>query len=323
MKGNIWNSVWLFLATFLLLQGCRKAGPAYYQGYVEGEYVFVATSASGNLEKLEVNKGQTVAAGAPLFQLDPNQQALQIEEATQRIEQARARLQDLSTGGRPSELAAIEARLKTARATLGLATRDLERRQQLSASGDTDAVSGEELDRFEAAAEVRRSEVSAIEAELETAKLGGRTDRVTAARNDIGALDASMKQLVWQLEEKNVAAPAGGVVQDTLYRFGEFVPAGRPVVSLLPPENIKVRFFVPQAVLPSIQMNDPIRVRLDGMDSDIQALVSYIAPVSEFTPPVIYSKESRSKLVFMIEAVPDAGVRDRLHPGQPLEVYLK
>jgi HlyD family secretion protein len=118
MKGNIWNSVWLFLATFLLLQGCRKAGPAYYQGYVEGEYVFVATSASGNLEKLEVNKGQTVAAGAPLFQLDPNPQALQIEEATQRIEQARARLQDLSTGGRPSELAAIEARLKTARATL-------------------------------------------------------------------------------------------------------------------------------------------------------------------------------------------------------------
>ena len=132
-----------------------------------------------------------------------------------------------------------------------------------------------------------------------------------------------MKQLVWQLQEKNVAAPSGGVVQDTLYRVGEFIPAGRPVVSLLPPENIKVRFFVPQAVLPSIQMGDPIQVRLDGMDSALSARISYIAPVSEFTPPVIYSKESRSKLVFMMEAVPDAGMLDRLHPGQPLEVYLK
>ncbi len=323
MKRNVWKFVWLFLTSCLLLPGCKKADPAYYQGYVEGEFVYVATSVAGNLEKLEVNKGQTVAAGAPLFQLDPNPQALQIEEATQRIEQALARLQDLSTGGRPSELAAIEARLKTAQASLALASRDLERRQQLFASGDTDAVSREELDRFQSAVDVRRSETTAIEAELETAKLGGRADRVAAARNDIGALDASMKQLVWQLEEKNVAAPSAGVVQDTLYRVGEFVPAGRPVVSLLPPENIKVRFFVPQAVLPSIQMGDSIQVRLDGMDSALSARISYIAPVSEFTPPVIYSKESRSKLVFMMEAVPDAGMRDRLHPGQPLEVYLK
>ena len=131
-----------------------------------------------------------------------------------------------------------------------------------------------------------------------------------------------MKQLVWQLQEKNVAAPSGGVVQDTLYRVGEFIPAGRPVVSLLPPENIKVRFFVPQAVLPSIQMGDPIQVRLDGMDSALSARISYIAPVSEFTPPVIYSKESRAKLVFMVEARALPAESARLHPGQPVDVRL-
>lgn len=311
------------LAPIVLSFGCRKAEEIpYYQGYVEGEYVYVTASVAGELEELFVVRGATVQSDAPLFQLDTAPQALQIEEVEARIEQARAKTADLTKGSRPAELAIVEARLKRTHAALELAQRDFARRQELHAAGGTEAVSEEELDRFRTDLSLKQADVETVEAELETARLGGRSDAVIAAQKEVGVLVASIEPLAWQVAEKRVAAPANGIVQDTLFSVGEYVPIGRPVISLLPPENIKIRFFVPQAILPSLQLGDSVRAHLDGMDSRVPARISYISPVAEFTPPVIYSKESRTKLVFMVEAVPDRGVIDRLRPGQPLEVYL-
>jgi HlyD family secretion protein len=123
-----------------------------------------------------------------------------------------------------------------------------------------------------------------------------------------------------RLTRRGVFSPVSGTVQEIYYRPGEMVPAGRPVLSLLPPGNVKVRFFVPEKVLPSIAYGDPVRIGCDGCAGDLVARVSFIAMQSEFTPPVIYSLEERSKLVFLIEALPESP--DALRVGQPVDVTL-
>jgi HlyD family secretion protein len=132
-----------------------------------------------------------------------------------------------------------------------------------------------------------------------------------------------LNQANWKLAQKRQCAPKDALVFDTLYRPGEWVAAGKPVVMLLPPENVKVRFFVPETVVGSIHPGDRVTVRADGMTEPLAGKVSFISPQAEFTPPVIYSRESRTKLVFMIEARFGGTEGGRLHPGQPVEVELR
>ncbi len=123
-----------------------------------------------------------------------------------------------------------------------------------------------------------------------------------------------------RLERRKVSSPVSGSVQQIYYRVGELVPAGKPIVALLPPGNVKVRFFVKEAMLPALNIGDPVTVSCNGCDAGIAAKISFIARTSEFTPPVIYSMEERSKLVFLIEARPDQP--ERLRVGQPVSVAL-
>ena len=124
----------------------------------------------------------------------------------------------------------------------------------------------------------------------------------------------------WDLAEKSQSAPQAGLVYDILFYPGEWVPAGRPAVVLLPPANVKVRAFVPESRIGRVQPGQEVRVRVDGVAEPYLGHVSYISPQAEFTPPVIYSRESRTKLVFMIELRFDAKAAARLHPGQPVDV---
>ena len=123
------------------------------------------------------------------------------------------------------------------------------------------------------------------------------------------------------MAQKSQAAPRAALVYDTLYREGEFVPAANPVVSLLPPENIKVRFFVPEAGFGALKAGDRVRVALTGRP-ELEARISYLSPQPEYTPPVLYNRENRAKLVFMVEAVFDPATARDLHPGQPADVTL-
>ena len=124
-----------------------------------------------------------------------------------------------------------------------------------------------------------------------------------------------------RLARRKVFSPVAGPVQQIYYRVGELVPAGKPVVALLPPGNLKVRFFVNEATLPKLKLGDVIDVTCDGCASGIAAKVSFIARSSEFTPPVIYSLDERSKLVFMIEA--RTATPEKLRVGQPVSVTLR
>ena len=132
--------------------------------------------------------------------------------------------------------------------------------------------------------------------------------------------EARLNSAQTRLARRRVASPAAGTIQQVYYRPGELVPAGRPIIALLPPANLKVRFFVPQAILPRIAFGDAVKIQCDGCGENLSARVSFIARTSEFTPPVIYSQEERSKLVFLVEARPDQPERFRV--GQPISVIV-
>lgn len=306
----------LALAT-LVFAGCGRRGPSAYQGYLEGEFVYLASPLAGRLERLTVAKGARVTAGTLLFSLEQGAEAAALNEAAGRVRSAQARLADLRKGQRPSELAALEARLAQALAGAELAAREYDRIARLHANG---VASDDDFDRARLSHEAATKLGAELAAQLDTARLGARTDAIAAAEAEVAAAQGALDRAGWAVAQKSQTAPRAGLVYDTLYREGEFVAAAAPVVSLLPPENIKVRFFVPEAEFGALQPGDPVAVRLSGREAPLEARISYLAPKPEYTPPVLYNRENRAKLVFMVEAVfADTVARD-LHPGQPAEV---
>lgn len=140
------------------------------------------------------------------------------------------------------------------------------------------------------------------------------------AEASLRTAEARLNSARTRLERRRVVSPVAGPVQEVYFRAGEQVPAGRPIVSILPPGNVRVRFFVPQALLPKLGIGDVVLVRCDGCAEGLSARVNFISAQAEFTPPVIYSQEERSRLVFRVEALPEKP--DALRVGQPVTVAL-
>jgi HlyD family secretion protein len=241
----------ILAAVALTLAACAEGRNPGFQGWVEADLIFVSPDEYGRVETLSVREGDTVEKGAPLFTVDPDLQAADVEMA---------------------------------KATLANATVAYERAQALV---KTAAGTQKNLDDAEAALRTAQARLSYVQT---------------------------------RLVRRTAASPVAGSVQQIYYRPGELVPAGRPVVSLLPPGNIKVRFFVPETELPRISLGQPVSIHCDGCKAEVPAKVTFISRTSEFTPPVIYSLDERSKLVFLIEARTDTP--GDLRVGQPVDVRL-
>jgi len=301
----------------LAFAGCAPKNPAGWQGYIEGEFVYVAAPLGGQLEKLAVQRGARVAAGAPLFALERSAELSAQRQAADQLGSAQSRLEDLKKGSRPTELASLQARLDQARAAAELSKRDLERAESLLA---THVIAQSDYDHAHTAQQQNTQAVDELTAQLETAQLGGRPDAIAAAAADVRAAAAAKERADWNVDQKAQAAPRAALVYDTLYREGEFVATGLPVVALLPPEYIKVRFFVPEADFAALKAGDTIHVAITDR-APLDARVTYLSPQPEYTPPVLYNRDNRAKLVFMVEAFfTDATAARDLHPGQPADV---
>src|SRR5215471_8404694 len=309
------------LAALSILVSCNRSDRNRVQGYVEGEFMYVASPFAGALESLPVQRGAQVTVGDPLFWLDSTSEKAARDEAERRLAQARANLEDAKKGKRPSEIESIKAQLKQARAALKLSESEFARQEALM--GVPGATAELEFDRARSTRDQNHQRVAQLEADLKTAQLGSRTDQVTAAEAEVRAREAALAKAEWDLSQKHQSAPKAGLVFDTLYREGEWVAAGRPVVALLPPQNIKVRAFVPETQVGTVTLGQAARVSVDGVADPFLGKVSFISPQAEYTPPVIYSRESRAKLVFKIEIVFDSETGANLHPGQPVDVQLE
>ncbi|MCL2658197.1 MAG: HlyD family efflux transporter periplasmic adaptor subunit [Betaproteobacteria bacterium] len=301
----------------LALAGCGANNDGILPGYVEVDLVRVAAPYAGRLVELSVVKGAEVKPGAQLFALDRDSEIAARDQAAANLAQSEAQARDLSKGKREDEIAAVAAQVDAARAVLNLAENDLVRQRSLAAA---QFVSPSGLDAQIEKVRSGKAQLAEAEAQLRVAHLAARNEQRTAAAAASKAAQAALAQSAWVLAQKRVAAPVAARVDDTLYRVGEWVPAGSPVVNLLPPGNIKLRFYVPQARLPEVRQGDIVKVSCDGCGAPRDARVAFIAGQAEFTPPVIYSQENRAKLVFLVEAYPldPQGLR----PGQPVDVRL-
>jgi HlyD family secretion protein len=296
---------------------CHRSEKVPFLGYVEGDYLYIAAPLAGRVESVAVEKGSTVEAGTRLFSLERTAEEASLAEAEHRLVQAHSRLADARKGMRPTELAAAEARLAQARSLAELSAGDLGRAKPLHDSG---VLAADAFDRARFTHLRDEQAVAQLEADLATAKLGARSDSIAAAEADVAAVEAARNRAAWAVDQKQVAAPAAALVFDILFRPGEFVPAGQPVVSLLPPDNVKVRFYVPEGQVAALRQTQTVQVAISGRGKPLTAQINYISPQAEFTPPVIYSRENRAKLVFLVEARPSAADAATLHPGQPVEV---
>ena len=250
---TLFSAVCLSLA-ILFISSCSNSPQDRFQGYVEGEFVYVASPLAGQLESLQVRRGDQVKTGDPLFALDETAEKAALDRRGRRWS-----FPKLSSRDRKNFSAWVPL---PRRITIG-------RVRRATRTGS---------------ALLRRSGIS--------------------TRND-----RRRHRPVWFTTR--FFAKANGWRRENRWS------------SLLPPQNIKVRAFVPETQVGSIHYGDTTRVTVDGVPNPFIGKVSYISPHAEYTPPVIYSRESRAKLVFMIESVFDPEVSANLHPGQPVDVEFR
>ena len=299
--------------------GCTKPEPTTYQGYIEGEFVYVAGKLAGRLDQLLVSRGERVTVGQALYALEQGFEAQGLALAEADLRQAEATLDDRKKGLRPDEIDQILADLRRAEAAHELSRLEYERRVKLYASA---TIAKEELDTSRTTNVRDKHQVKELEAKLASGRLPSRVDQIKAAADAVEAARAAVGQAQWNLDQMTQTAGVAGLVYDVVHYQGEWVAAGSPVVVLLPEANVKARFFVPEAVAGALAVGSAIQVSYDGNNGPTAATITYIAPKVEYTPPVIYSQNFREKLVIMVEAAIAPADAARMHPGQPLDVSL-
>jgi HlyD family secretion protein len=305
------------LAAALALAACGKTDTGRMQGWVEADFVFVGPDEVGRVQTLNVREGDAVVAGAPLFSVDDDLQEADVHTASAQVAEARARLARLeSAQQRKEEVAVLQAQEKRAESAVALSNAELDRQNTLSARG---VAAQAQVDIARANSARDKAALEEVKRQITVAQLASRDEDIQASRESLAAAQARRNAAETKLTRRKLAAPADGIVQQIYYRPGEMVPAGRPVVAILPPGNIKIRFFVAEAMLAKIAYGDSIEVTCDGC-KPVNAKVSFMARAAEYTPPVIYSLEERNKLVFMVEARTDTA--DGLRVGQPVQVSL-
>lgn len=266
-------------AVALFLAGCSRYPSHRSQGYVEGRYTYMATSVSGRLEKLLVQRGSKVKMGQMLFILESQPEMDAYLVALGKEEQAII------------EQYVIKPNLVYARQTYN----------RYKALLPKNAIQQSQLDSATANYESLQQQL----------------DKAGAA---VATANAASAQAQWNREQKIVSAPVDAIVFDTYYRLGEYTEAGKPILSLLAPADIKVIFYVNEKNLGAVQIGDPIEVRCSSCEKHIGGKISFISPSAEYTPPVIFSDQTNEKLIYRVEAEFNPDIAYKLHPGQPVTV---
>ena len=289
----------------------RWLGPApkrdYLSGYIVGDDLNLAAPVSGTVQSLSVVDGQRVSPGQQLFSIAPATLEAQGEQAAANVTANQTQISSAE-----ANLRQAEAEVAASRATADRARQDLVRLEGVKRD-DPAAVAGKDLDQARAALREANANVAAAQKTAD------------ARRADIAKAEAQTRQAAGgkrsvqiQVAQLSPTSPAAGRVQQVYFQVGEWVPANQPVVSVIPDSKVKVRFFVPEANVSHYRPGQTVRFACDGCAGGLTARIGYVSAQPEFTPPIIFSRESRERMVFMVEAYPTNP--QRLNPGLPVEV---
>lgn len=284
-------------------------------GYIEGERVYLAAPVSGAVAALYVREGERVAAGGRTFLIDPRVQRAQADSAAAAVGAAEARARDLTKGQRAEELSVFDAELAAAQASQRAAEADYGRIEPLVRQG---IYAPARLDQVRAARDAARAQTAAVRRRREAATLGARQDAIAQAEQQTAQARGGLGEAEARLGQLSPTAPAAARVEEIFYRPGEWAAANTPVMALLPDSEVKLVFFVPEAEMARYRPGGTVRFTCDGCAAAGRARISWVSPRPEFTPPVLYSKGSRDRLVYRIEARPEGAAT--LNPGLPVDV---
>ncbi len=305
----------------LIFLGWRILAPQFrpartLSGYIEGETLYLASPVAGTVASLGVRRGDRVAAGTRLFLVEPRQREAQGAQASAELAAALAQAEDARKGQRPAELAVLEAEVDAAAAAEREARALLRRPAALVRRGIYARV---RLDDTRAAHETTVARLAAARRRVEAATLGQRDDQVRAAEARVAEARARLEETGARMDDMAPISPAAARVEDVFYQRGEWAAANQPIVALIPDNRIFVRFFVPEREVAAYRPGTRVRFTCDGRRGPLEATIAFVSPRPEFTPPIIYSRGSRDRLVFMVEARPANG--GSLVPGLPVDVY--
>jgi len=297
-----------------LVWGPRRHAGDTLSGYVEGEALYLSSATQGQLSDVAVVRGQRVTAGQPLFAVDAGPLVGQRDQAAAALAAAQARAEDARKGQRPAELSVYDAQAAAAQAQLRDAQAEFNRVSVLARQGYYPRA---RLDQARAARDTAAANVRAIEREKTVATLGARRDAQVAAEAQVEQAKAGLMEAQSRLDQVSPKAPANARVQDVFFQKGEWAAPNQPVVALIPDDRVRLRFFVPERAMSKYRVGQAVHFTCDGCAGG-RAVVNYVSPGPEFTPPVIYSRNTRDRMVFMVEALPDNP--RALSPGQPIDV---
>lgn len=306
---------WVTGLIAVVIPGFGTSEPPQWNGYVEADYVYVGALSPGTITELDVREGQVVAAGDVLFALEDRQQQAALDAAEAQVEVARANAENLATGSRSAEIDVIRANLAKAEADFDLAQSQSERSDQLLAQGLTPQA---QADQARATLRSAEAQVAQLQAQLRVAELPARDPQRIAAEASLAVAEANAERARDDLADRISTAPEAGRIERIFFTEGEIVGAGAPVLSLLPEGALKIRFYVPEAERATMAVGDAVSVTCDGCAADVTATISFMASDPQFTPPVIYSRDERHRLTFLVEA--KLGADASLAPGQPVGV---
>lgn len=302
-----------------MLEGTAGSNGTYY-GYVEADYKYIAPAHGGTLAEVAVREGQLVGAGALLFRQSSVKEQADLAAAMARANRLRARLDDSLTGQRPEEIAVIADTLSRAQADLDLAISNFKRTKSLVERG---VISNAQYDKDQSNLDNANARLREIKAQMVVAQMPARPKQVRANEQELKAAEADADKARALLRETTTFALEDAVVERVFFDPGEQIGPSQPVVSLLTAGQMKAKFFVPQNKRSKFGLGTKLSVSCDGCVQDVLANVSRLAAEPEFAPPVIYSRDERSRMVFMVEAritLDDDGNTGGLQPGQPITV---
>lgn len=294
--------------------------PAYvYDGYIEGNFTYAAAVAPGRITTIAVREGDIVGKGDLLYALDDRAHLAALHTAQAQLAKAQAELENLSTGSRDAETEVVRASLQQAQVGLASAQTRLARSEALLTRG---AISQAAVDDQRSAVEAGLAQVAQLEAQLAVAELPARMAQRVAAEATVEAARAQVDLAQSNLQDLTVLAAVAGQVEKLFFDVGEIATSGAPVVSVLQPDAKTALFFVPQAERADLHPGDVVGVSCDGCADGITARITRLASKPQYTPPILYTREARGRLVYRVEAeVLDLeGRASGVLPGQPVTV---
>ncbi len=303
------------MAALSFIPGLGTPAVPSWNGYVEDDYTYAAAPTGGVIARLAVSEGQTVKAGDVLFVLETSQQQAQYEAARARAASAEATLENLQTGSRKEEVDVTRASLQKAMADRDLAQQNFTRSEDLFAKG---LVPQAKLDQDKASLASAEAAVAQLEAQLKVAELPARDAQQIAAEATLAAAKADVANARAGLDDRTVTAPADGRIERLFFKAGEVAGAGMPVASLSGRDAMKVLFYLNEGDRPLFKLGDVVAVSCDGCAAGLTATISHFASDPQFTPPIIYSRDERHRLVFLTEAVLQQ--QNGILPGQPVSI---